>query len=113
MPKHTPGPWEWCESESGIYGNVRRYSHKGIEHVSREQVYPFFCEDRKLGLHGQRHEADKRLIAAAPELLQALSDCVTNVNATAIAQRDIDYMLRRFRAINEICQSAISKATGE
>lgn len=56
---------------------------------------------------------DARLIAAAPELLQALDDCITNENCTAIATCDVAYMIRRFKAINKICRSAIAKVEGE
>ena len=110
MPKHTPGPWEWCETESGIYGNVRRSVHKGVEHVNREQVFPFFDSDRTSGLHGQRHEADKRLIAAAPDLLEAMryvqswmEDCLMDKQMRGLPSREA----------YEVTRAAIAKASGE
>lgn len=53
------------------------------------------------------------LVAAAPELLAAMDDCITNENCTAIATCDVAYMIRRFKAINEICRDAIAKAEGK
>lgn len=47
------------------------------------------------------------------ELLEALDDCITNENATCIVQNDVAYMIRRFKAINQICRAAIAKATAE
>lgn len=68
MSKHTPGPWEFIGD--GLFGDITVDSQG--KKVCRQQIHPFHCEDRQQGLHGQRHEADKRLIAAAPELLAAL-----------------------------------------
>ena len=54
-----------------------------------------------------------RLIAAAPDLLEALKECLTDDNANCIVTNDVAYMIRRFKAINKIVSAAIAKATGE
>jgi hypothetical protein len=61
-PKHTPGPWEWCETKTGLYG----------------PDYPIIDTDRDWGmfLHPTNLEANARLISAAPELLEALEAIV-------------------------------------
>jgi hypothetical protein len=63
-PKHTPGPWEWCETKTGLYG----------------PDYPIIDTDRDWGmfLHPTNLEANARLIAAAPELLEALEALTSN-----------------------------------
>ena len=69
MSKHTPGPWQFIGD--GLFGGC--YSDKLGDHV-KYQIHPFYDEDRTQGMHGQRHEADKRLIEAAPCLLDALDN---------------------------------------
>ena len=54
-------------------------------------------------------ETDAALIAAAPELLNALKECATHDGA--MAERSHDHALRRLVAINEIVRAAIEKAT--
>lgn len=62
MSKHSPGPWKWEPDE---------YS-KGAGHIvdcnGAHVVFAHRC-DQPTGL---AYEADARLIAAAPELLEAL-----------------------------------------
>lgn len=57
-------------------------------------------------------DATADLLAAAPELLSALEECITDENANCIVTNDVAYMIRRFRAINAIAREAIKKATG-
>lgn len=91
MSKHTPLTFE----NSGLVDCVFR----GRERVA-EMIGP---DGESLG----------KLFAAAPEMLEALDNCITNENATCIVQNDVAYMIRRFKAINQICRAAIAKATGE
>lgn len=87
--KHTPGPWEW----TGLF----------IEHDGRAiaQLLP----------HGQKpNEANARLIAAAPELLEALK--------RAISSRilSIDFARNRTPEAIDLRRqiiAVITKATGE
>ena len=61
-PKHTPGPWEWCSTRTGLYG----------------PDYPIIDTDRDWGmfLHPTNLESNAHLISAAPELLEALEAIV-------------------------------------
>jgi hypothetical protein len=70
--KHTPGPWHW---ETELW---RQFAEDPVEYmqlVSAETVVlsdPFYSSRHAISCK----EADARLIAAAPELLEALKSCV-------------------------------------
>jgi hypothetical protein len=64
--QHTPGPWEWDDT---------------VWSYDPEQQAPWLIQaggrmDRVLGGQITCNEADARLIAAAPELLDALKEMV-------------------------------------
>jgi hypothetical protein len=58
MSKHTPGPWAWNESFFGLQGATGP--------VLYYEGYAGMC------LALEREEANARLIAAAPDMLEAL-----------------------------------------
>ena len=91
MSKHTPKPWYAAKT-----GN-----HQGlvISEATSENVAVTYNGDE-----------DAALIAAAPDLLAALRECVTDDNANCIVTNDVCYMIRRFKAINAIVNTAIAKA---
>lgn len=62
---HTPGPWHCNVMGSAVYSGER--DERG-NYPRSEQVFPFYATT---GVHLDRHKADARLIAAAPELLEA------------------------------------------
>lgn len=88
MSKHTPGPWLY--KSNGSYFDVGIDNHED----SVIPVYPTVC----IGVpHDQ--EANARLIAAAPDLLEALEAVVR------VADRDtVEFRMAR---------AAIAKAKGE
>ena len=87
MSKHTPGPWFFLHDRNG-----RLQVGPSINYTVAEMcVTP---------LEGQ--EANARLIAAAPELLEALTDCVEHMHWT---QPLGEAALKKAKA-------AIAKATG-
>ena len=95
MSKHTPGPWVPSPYEGfGPMTTVRQGCPKtGMRIASTfETTTP---------VHIERNEANARLIAAAPELLEALIDC-----------REA---LRQAGAVGElsVVDAAIAKARGE
>jgi hypothetical protein len=65
------------------------------------------------GMDGFREgEANAILIAAAPELLDALRLCITDDAAHCLQHQETPgAMARRLRAINELARAAIAKAT--
>ena len=67
MSKHTPGPWAiYVNAPSDIV--IRKMSKDGYELCSIARVSSGY--------------ANTRLIAAAPELLEALTDCVEHMHWT-------------------------------
>ncbi len=90
---HTPGPWIWADQKRGLYGAgphnavLEWYQYEGM-HLS--------------GITEDTQEANACLIAAAPELLNALK---------AIS-RHIDCPENYDSHINKLCDDAISKAEG-
>jgi len=89
--KHTPGPWE-------ATGNLVRSPMHQPEGLPRG-VQIVECRDGYFLPHTAEAKANARLIAAAPELLEALKRC-------------------RFDSLNmsladlEFCRAAYAKATG-
>ena len=112
MSKHTPGPWEWMDCS--LWGDETKAVHNGKTCIECGHS-PAECGPAVLGLAVQHlcddgenwdcNEADRRLIAAAPEMLQALHAIVTELmdgdhyNAEQIARH--------------AGRAAIAKATGE
>ena len=79
MSKHTPGPWRIAALESGMVA---------IDGANGEEVTGFVFPE------------DGRLIAAAPDLLEALKRCKFDSLNMTLEDR-------------EFCRAAIAKATGE
>ena len=72
MSRHTPGPWV-----------IARMSHSQI-YVTQPQDRPdrtpgYYAEVRRFTPNHDEVEANARLIAAAPDLLEALEDVVKQV----------------------------------
>ena len=88
-PKHTAGPWTACTNHAwGKLADIRTESGDAIA----------FCQTLI--------ESDARLIAAAPELLTALEDCIAVMTNELCGLSVIQPELAAARA-------AIAKATGE
>ena len=84
--KHTPGPWK--VSMNQIKSNYDTVA----------QVFTHLVQGR--------NEANARLIASAPDLLEALEDCVAVMDRELAGLKVIQPELSAARA-------AIAKATGE
>lgn len=98
MIKHTPGPWEWvCKWAS--YTLVASNGQTVADDGSAGNEYSPSIDPGDNGESG----ANARLIAAAPDLLDALQDALAAAECTT---RFPDYVTSRIRA-------AITKATGE
>jgi hypothetical protein len=100
MSKHTPGPWELSEAQyKDGFGTYRR-----VEQVEQfGDVVASVCIR-----HAVNHtlnacgDANARLIAAAPELLEMLVEAANFIQPYSVGQE----LLERIDA-------AIAKATGE
>ena len=96
----TPGPWvvERSSEKSGWSGiSVRAPSGAYLANL----VFQLTENER----------ANARLIAAAPALLEALRECVTDNPGAACY--NTGKKTRRLEAINDIVRAAIKAATGE
>lgn len=91
--KHTPGPWTILE------GSIAWDDQAGETRVTIEGGRDRF--HLRLPTVGVRPEADARLIAAAPEMLDALRECATHLSDFGC-----------FRIV-ERAVATIAKATGE
>jgi len=88
VSKHTPGPWKFGKDGAIEHNNVQIYIDGA---------------DGTLIVYGQVKDADARLIAAAPDLLESLKDMVDLVELMCPFDGP---QQRKARA-------AIARATGE
>ncbi len=99
MREHTPGPWQAEEA------SVRGITQEWFVRVDGDDIaIASDIRDR----NGNHSEANARLIAAAPELLEALEDLASLAEAAMreVGEYDIEAELADARA-------AIAKATGD
>lgn len=96
--KHTPGPW-FIEHHDWLEKGYCCISSKNS--VAFANVVWQMKHDELIGRNSPKQEANDRLIAAAPELLEALQDCVT-------ALHNLDYRAPELAP----ARAAIAKATG-
>jgi len=93
---HTPGPWKVAEN---LFGNTASYEvYANVETKSGKGGYTRICQ-----ITPRDQKANARLIAAAPELLEALEAMVEMVEMNGLGKR---YAL-------DLAASAITKARGE
>jgi len=93
---HTPGPWHIFEKEA--------HKGQGILHIVEEGGDPYL-EIATLMAHKEELEANARLMAAAPEMLEALED--VKIWLEESKRKDLVPVLWV-----EVC-AAIAKARGE
>lgn len=95
--QHTPGPWKFILSESGVRNNggFICFLPKPTRYTGQDQRYE---EETK------EWECNALLIAAAPELLEALQGFVE------IGKRNMENP--KYDGYFEAARAAISKATG-
>ena len=106
--KHTPGPWLIAESVASRHAitNMRRIRSKneGLEHGAVCDVYGI--QD------GSEASANASLIAAAPDLLEALQGILgyfDSGNSVSVSQATIKARSDEVKA----ARAAIAKATGQ
>ncbi len=103
MSKHTPGPWmanEWRASENGE--EVAR----GWEIVKDGYLLPMAdCDSENY----EESTANARLIAAAPDLLEALQ----RISLAKPDQLDHSIDVAIIERCANVARAAIAKATGE
>jgi hypothetical protein len=108
--KHTPAPWFYLKGDEWSHSVV---THHG-ELPDGSQSYWTVASINKQ--REPEHEANARLIAAAPELLQALQEmfAAERANSLEIVGRDIDgHPLNAMGVARKNARAALAKATGE
>ena len=107
MTKHTPGPWRFTGVKTWS-SPIQEYKegHDAIWSDSENKyvMYAQDCEDY-MATFEFSNEADKALILAAPDLLEALNELANGYSGN---RWDVGIALRLKKA-----RAAISKATGE
>ena len=103
MSKHTPGPWEvsYKFGRSGLIGPVRTTND-----------YPVASVTGYYEVAGQT-EPNARLIAAAPELLEALEKLLGLYDLATHDEYDGTDLLVGLLADADFARAAIAKAKGE
>lgn len=105
--KHTPGPWRY-DDKTGDSGGLVVWAEGG-DRVAR--VCWDSCDEQSEAL--SETEPNARLIAAAPELLEALQDAMKLIDVMMPGVRCIP--LQDYAALNNTpikARAAIAKATG-
>lgn len=74
MNKHTPGPWGICKWDSKTIEARIQYLHEDDEDAEPESIV--VADVYGGDLEGREADANARLIAAAPELLEALKELI-------------------------------------
>ena len=118
--KHTPGPWttnEWHDEDWNCYHEEDgTSSHKQIHAASgRVVAFAAYHTHKLWGTHKEDEEmqANARLIAAAPELLEASMKVLEWFEAEDDhSKADFYQRMQMCRDAEEMIRTAIAKATG-
>ena len=110
--RHTPGPWKLGNPTEY---QVDRYARNGEWARIRGASGALVAKVESVHPRGNRQSADfdieaanARLIAASPDLLEALRQCTTEDGAACWKSRE--YAEKRIRYIDQIARAAIAKA---
>jgi hypothetical protein len=115
MNQHTPGPWKFDKEYGNAMDELYGPDGRAIAAVwtRRCSVATHVRECYKTDKEGA---ANIRLIAAAPELLEAMRECITDEDCRALVGEeysDLERARRRLHEINRVIFAAIAKATGQ
>lgn len=94
--KHTPGPWKWGGHYAAMTGG------NGEEVFTTEPYEGMWLS------YGDSQDANARLVAAAPELLEALATFVEICDSAPPIE-----LVQRIGDLVSPARAAIAKATGE
>lgn len=98
--KHTPGPWELSEGNTSLWAKSPWNARVRIAEIKRHSP-----------MNGIDSDANARLIAASPELLEALEKTVTWLKHLADREETVKEGGPVLETIRE-AREAIAKATG-
>lgn len=108
--KHTPGPWKFRQP---LHDKMRGLPVRTLEVLAEQNgIYkPYVADVRSLDAEGNDNtEANARLIAAAPDMLDALEAILGEALLDA---DDGELALIACEAIRSNARAAIAKAKGE
>ena len=97
---HTPGPWE-----------VAYLDHNGQRVVRAEHIEVCTCWHHSVGSIEKEMEVNARLIAAAPELLEALKKIIAR-HSELVCSGDCGFWDVEDEEEMKLARAAISKAEG-
>lgn len=97
MSKHTPGPWSLN----------KRFKSPVVALDLKDGGALLPIVDAVHGFDNAQAKANARLIAAAPELLEALQELRANIGAASLSQNE------KGKQVRALADAAIAKATGE
>jgi hypothetical protein len=102
MANHTPGPWKWNEYYECLFNEAGEYIFESFPYEGMDLAYT------------NSREANAKLIAAAPDLLEALESLLAAVETMRCPQNvdDVAMLVIRFAAPIQHAQKAIKKAKG-
>jgi len=100
MAEHTPGPWGYRTNKGVNLGSTGQLSRKPA-YVIESQTEPVWIVETN-------HEANARLIAAAPDLLEAAEIAWKILDSITTK----DFELGKDKPARDALQSAITQATG-
>lgn len=100
MSKHTPGPWRLEEADGAAYICMQVKALDGESLMGDERYYPWVPSNL----------ADWHLIAAAPELLEALKDAASALRYIREAHGELYGV--GFDRVETNSAAAIAKAEG-
>jgi len=112
MSKHTPGPWTYYWYEKNQRTHVGEF---GITEETRGYSFPLTMGGKRDSGYAKTAEANARLIAAAPDLLEAarIAANACDILATESADSDDTEHAEIWRRKAARARAAIAKATGE
>lgn len=85
MSAHTPGPWVVWEGHAEVFAGPAKSNTPGMIRGTRGIVAN--CESDDFGENEDEQEANARLIAAAPDLLEALRCLLSGVPGAEVTAR--------------------------
>lgn len=109
--KHSSAPFVAGQEYDYKRNEINSADGRCVAVVWVRKAHDGICAPRSLFKDDPEGMANWRLLTAAPELLEALTECLTSDNAQAIVTNDVAYLIRRLKAINKIAQAAIDRAT--
>lgn len=108
MSKHTPGPWVVSDVDT-VNPRIDGQDGRGIAHATQRDPHPVNGQ----GITIEQAMANALLIAAAPDLLDALMRLVADFEAEIHDSYDGTKYLEEKLAVCDYARYAIAKARGD